>query len=70
MSKWRRTNKHAAFEATTFTAVGELLSCDREATNTRDRYAVVVKKDGEAIGHLPRKELHVCSLFLRRGGTL
>ena len=50
--------------------MGELLSWNREATNTRDRYSVVVKKDGEAIGHLPRKGLRVCSLFLRRGGTV
>ena len=51
-------------------AVGEVLSCERQPTNSRDRYAVVVKKDGEAIGHLPRKVSRVCSLFLRRGGTI
>ena len=51
-------------------AVGQVLSCEREPTNSRDRYAVVVKKDGVVIGHLPRKVSRVCSLFLRRGGTI
>ena len=52
------------------TAVGGVLSCEREPTNSRGRYAVVVKKDGVAIGHLPRKALRICSLFLRRGSAI
>ena len=36
-------------------AVVEVLSCEREPTNSRDRYAVAIKKDEVAIGHLPRK---------------
>ena len=52
------------------TAVGEVLLCEREPTNSRDRYAVVVKKDDVAIGHLPRKVSRVCSLFMRRGGSI
>ena len=51
-------------------AVGEVLSCEREPTNSRDRYAVAVKKDEVAIGHLPCKVSRICSLFLRRGGTI
>ena len=51
-------------------AVGEVLSCEREPTNSRDRYAVAVKKDEVAIGHLPRKVSRICSLFLRRGGAI
>ena len=47
-------------------AVGEELACEREPTNTSDRYAVAVVKGGVIIGHLPRK---ICSLFLR-GGTI
>ena len=42
-------------------AVGEVLSCEREPTNSRDRYAVAVKTDGVAIGHLPRKVSARCS---------
>ena len=33
-------------------AVGEVLSCEREPTNSRDRYAVVVKEGEVAVGHL------------------
>ena len=36
----------------------------------KDRYAVAVIKDGVIIGHLPRKVSRVCSLFLRRGGSI
>ncbi len=35
-----------------------------------DRYAVAVLKQGTAIGHLPRKISKVCSLFLRRRGSI
>ena len=51
-------------------ATGEVLICERELHNVRDRYAVAVKKSGTIIGHLPRKLSRVCSLFLRRGGTI
>ena len=51
-------------------AAGEVLMCEREPHNALDRYAVAVKKTGTIIGHLPRKLSRVCSLFLRRGGTI
>lgn len=51
-------------------AVGEVLSCCREPTNLRDRYAVAVEKDDIIIGHLPRKVSRVCSIFMRRGGSI
>ena len=51
-------------------AIGETLTCKREPTNKRDRYAVAVTKDGTVIGHLSRKLSRICSLFLRRGGTI
>ena len=50
--------------------VGEELACEREPTNALDRYAVAVIKGGVFIGHLPRKLSKVCSLFLRRGGSI
>ena len=50
--------------------IGEHLICRRESTNESDRYAVAVVKDGNVIGHLPRKVSQVCSLFLRREGTI
>jgi hypothetical protein len=58
------------YQTTWAAAVGEHLVCGREPTNAADRYAVAVVKDGSVIGHLPRKVSKVCSLFLRRGGSL
>jgi hypothetical protein len=51
-------------------ATGEVLICERELHNSRDRYTVAVKRMGMIIGHLPRKLSRVRSLFLRRGGTI
>ena len=51
-----------------FAAIREVLSREREPTNSQDRYAVAVKKNGTVIGHLPQKASRVCLLFLRRGG--
>lgn len=51
-------------------AVGEVLICEREPDNDSDRYAVAVKKEGTIVGHLPQRMPRVCSLFLRRGGTI
>ena len=36
-------------------AEGVMLECERETGNTKDRYAVAVKKDTTVIGHLPKK---------------
>ena len=52
------------------TAIEEVLMCHREPTNATDRYAVAVTKAATIIGHLPRKLSKVCSLFLRRGGSI
>lgn len=51
-------------------AVGEVLICQREPENASDRYAVAVKREGTIVGHLPRKMTRVCSLFIRRGGSI
>lgn len=51
-------------------AVGEVVVCSREQTNAADRYAVAVTKDEVVVGHLPRKISKLCSLFLRRGGSM
>lgn len=51
-------------------AAGEVLVCSREPTNVADRYAVAVLKDDVIVGHLPRKIAKLCSLFLRRGGSI
>ena len=51
-------------------AIGEQLTCTREPGHPTDRYAVAVIKDSTIIGHLPKKISKICSLFLRRGGSI
>ena len=50
--------------------LGECLVCKREPTNVNDRYAVAVVKDDVAVGHLPRAQSKIYSLFLLRNGTI
>ena len=38
--------------------------------NPRDRYAVAVVRQGVIVGHLPSKISKVCSIFIRRGGSI
>ena len=50
--------------------LGEYLVCEREPTNVNDRYAVAVVKDDVIVGHLPRAQSKIYSLFLLRNGTI
>ena len=38
--------------------------------NVHDTFAVSVKKDGIIVGHCPRKISSICSIFIRRGGSI
>lgn len=58
------------YESIWAAALGEQVGCIREPLNANDRYAVALKKDGVVIGHLPQKISRICSLFIRRGGTI
>ena len=58
------------YRAVWIAAVGQVFPCERETTNSSDRYAVAVINGQQTVGHLPRKMSRVCSLFLRRGGTI
>ena len=49
---------------------GEVLACEREVGNVHDTFAVSVKKDGIIVGHCPRKISSICSIFIRRGGSI
>ena len=53
---------------------GEELNCARDIGNSHDPMAVTVLKeiDGASVtvGHLPRRISALCSVFLRRGGTI
>ena len=50
------------------------LICEREIGNAHDTYAVSIKKDtsGETttVGHISRMISSICSMFIRRGGTI
>ena len=50
--------------------IGEILSCSREGGNREDAFAVAVQKSSTTVGHVPRRISCVCSLFLRRRGTI
>ena len=47
-----------------------VLTCQRELDNTEGQYAMAVHKGEDIIGHVPRKTLFLCSIFLRRGGVM
>ena len=50
--------------------VGEELPCQREPTNTVDRYAVAVLSSGRVVAHLLKKISRICSLFLENIGDI
>ena len=50
--------------------IGKYLVCEREPTNSIDRYTVAVVKDDVIVGHLPRAQSKIYSLFLFRNGTI
>jgi len=50
--------------------LGEHLVCKREEGNPQERYAIAVKKYGNIVGHMPCNISMLCSLFIRRGGTM
>ena len=49
---------------------GQEFECERESSNGSDRYTVVVTRNAETIGHIPRNISKVCSIFLRTGGSI
>ena len=55
------------YKETWIVAIGEVLTCARVPTNSDDRYAVAVEKDGTIADHLPKKVPRMCTLSLRRG---
>lgn len=49
---------------------GEELPCRRDLGNPHDPYAVAMVRVSSTVGHVPRKISSICSIFLRRGGTI
>ena len=54
--------------------LGEELECKREPGNPHDTHAIAVIKSISGsrvtVGHLPRTISPICSIFIRRGGTI
>ena len=50
--------------------VNEELTCEREIGNRSDTFAVAVKKGTVTVGHIPRCISSICSIFIRRGGSI
>ena len=49
---------------------GEEFPCKREAGNTFDPFAVAVMRGTTVISHVPRRISSICSLFLRKEGSI
>ena len=49
--------------------VTEHLELKREGGNDKDRYAVAVLRNINAVGHIPRRISAACSLFIQRIGA-
>jgi len=65
------TDSFVCYHVCWMLVIGEQLVCEREERNPSDRYAVAVKKVVTSyIGHGPRNISTLCSLFIRRGGTM
>ena len=51
-------------------AINEELDCRCEPGNIQDPYAVAIIKNDGIVVHIPRKISAMCSLFVRKGGTI
>jgi len=61
---------HHVYQEVWTPVIGEYLDCAREEENAQDRCAVAVLKLNTIVGHLPRAISTVCSLFIRRSGSI
>ena len=63
-----RGQSHHVYKATWKPTLNEELNCYIEEDNPHDRYAVAVTKGDSktVVGHVPRKILAACYLFLTR----
>ena len=67
-------NYHQYKESWSDLLVGEELLCEWEVGNPHDPLAVAVKKtiigERKIVGHISRRILPLCSVFVRRGGNI
>ena len=50
--------------------IGESLICVIENDNSNDKFAVAVTRNNTIVGHVPRTFSSLCSIFLRKGGSV
>ena len=50
--------------------IDEVLQCQRDIANQKDKHAVSVLNRGRVVGHIPREHAKVFSFFLKRGFTV
>ena len=66
--------EHHIYKAIWNPVIGEELNTEREIGNPHDPLAVAVTKllhgEGRTVRHLPRRLSLLCSVFLRRGGSI
>ena len=63
---------HHVYQNVWIPEMGQLLECMHEQGNSKDPYAIAVLHGWckKTVGHLPRKILAACSIFLRKGGWI
>ena len=59
---------HHVYKSVWNPVLGEQLTFERENSNSHDRHAVSVMKDGTIVGHVPRELSSVYYHFIGRGG--
>ena len=67
---WRVVRGHHVYKSVWHPVLGEQLTLERENSNSHDRHAVSVMKDGTIVGHVPRELSSAYYHFLRHGGTI
>jgi hypothetical protein len=68
--RWGRVCGYHVYNVIWTAVNNEILRCERDSSNLRDRYAVAVMKNGTIVDHLPMKVSCVCSLLLRSGWSI
>ena len=61
---------HYGYFRTWMPVTGELLPVKREISNNHDPFAVVIWKDGEVAGHVPRSLRKITSFLLNYDGNI
>ncbi len=69
------TRGYHIYQGTWNALVGEVLECKRESSNSHDPFAMAVMRNSTSgpavvVGHVPRRLSALCSLFLRRTGSI